>query len=121
MELLLELEVPGINWGIVKLVILSTPKICPTTLMMKNARKAITRPITAATICFCAVSTLVLSPLEAIHLMPPKIRKKTDPRTATISKRVMDEDIKVGILSDVKLQRPLKLSLSEGHVLTSTA
>lgn len=44
-------------------------------LIMKYARKTITRPTNAATIVFLAPSTAVLSPPDVIHLIPPKIKK----------------------------------------------
>lgn len=66
-----------------------TPNRLPTKLMRKKATKATTSPMIAATICFLASSTLVLSPPERIHLMPPIIRNTTAVTTATIRRMTM--------------------------------
>lgn len=53
--------------------------------MIINAKKAIARPIIAATIVLRAPSTALLSPPERIHLIPPQIRKKNAISTAASS------------------------------------
>ena len=54
------------------------------TRTIKKAKKAIISPIIAATICFRASSTFVLSPPEVIQRIPPKTKKKIDIITAII-------------------------------------
>jgi len=70
-------------FGIVKF-----PKLRPkkenTILIIKYAKKTITKPTNAATIVFLAPSTAVLSPPDVIHLIPPKIRKPRAIRVAII-------------------------------------
>lgn len=53
-----------------------SPKRPSTRFKMKNARKTIISPITAAIIWLRAASTPPLSPPEVIHLIPPHTRKK---------------------------------------------
>lgn len=84
------------------------PKIPRTTVMMKKARSAITRPMIDAIIVFRADSTFDLSPPEVIHLIPPTIRKKRAINAAAISRIVTTAETTDPILFAVRVQSTLK-------------
>lgn len=71
---------------------------------MKNAKKAITKPMIAAIIVPRALSTFALSPPDVIHRIPPKIRKKRAIRTATIKMKVTAAPIIAPRLSPLRPQ-----------------
>ena len=100
---------------------ISSPKKPRTTCRIKNARKAIIRPMMEAIIVSLAPCTFALSPPEVIQRMPPQMRKKRAIRAAAISKTVTVVRIIVPILLASRLQSPLKFEPPvepEGHGFT---
>jgi len=87
----------------------SRPKNCPTTDMIKNAKKVTTSPMIEAIIVFRAASTPPLSPPESIHLIPPQMRKNTAIRTAIASKRLKTFPIYFPKLAALILQSALNV------------
>jgi len=103
-------------------VVMVLPRKNPTTrFKMKYAKKTITRPTTAATIVFLAASTLVLSPPDRIHLIPPQIKNPNAIRTASMKRRVITFPTTFPKLLDVSLQRPAKSPVGQVSTVSAKA
>ena len=93
------------------------PKKLSASDRIKNAKKAITKPIIAAMIVPRALSTFALSPPDVIQRMPPQIKKKRAIRTAIIRMKVTAAPTMGPILFAFRLQSLLNCP-ALGHGLT---
>ena len=86
-----------------------SPKIESASERMKNAKKAITKPIRAAMMWFRALSTFALSPPDVIQRIPPKTRKKRAIITAIARRKPTPAPTMDPRLFELRLQSLLKL------------
>ena len=79
-----------------------------TSVIIKNAKSEIIRPMIDAMMVFLALSTFDLSPPEVIQRIPPQIKKNRAIKAAAMRRIVITAERTGPILFAFKLHNPLK-------------